>query len=111
MPTIAERRAATIARLQQANTVQTVATLPADLKTPCLISHITHIGIRQIKRVDTVELDATTDPRVLDTLGIPRTARLARLTGDTTDLDGNPVGALRGWQTYVDADAILDVVA
>lgn len=87
------------------------ATLPADLNTPCLIDHVTFIGRRQIKRVDSVELGVDTDPRVRQSLNVGDLSRpLARLKGDTVDIDGNPVGAIRGWQTYVYADEPLDVI-
>jgi hypothetical protein len=88
-------------------------TLPADLTTPAIIDHETFIpGWRQIKRVDSVELNVDTDPRVRKTLNVGDLSRpLARLVGDTTDIHGNPVGEIRGWQTYVYADEPLDVIS
>jgi hypothetical protein len=86
-------------------------TLPAELPTPCLIDHLTFVGVRQTKRVDSVELDVDADPRVRATLQVADMSRpLARLRGDTVDGNNQPIGAIRGWQTYVYADELLDVV-
>jgi len=85
--------------------------LPVELTTPVLIDHLTFVGIRQIKRVDSVELNVTTDPRVRMTLGIDDMSRpLALLKGDTVDINGAPFGEMRGWMEYVYADEPLTVI-
>lgn len=89
----------------------TIPAMAADLEVPCVIDHITFVGMRQLKRVDKVEIGVDTDPRVRMALNVADLNRpLARLTGDTTDADGNPLGEIRGWSTYVYADEPLDVV-
>jgi hypothetical protein len=86
-------------------------THPADLKPLAIINHHTFIGIDQLKRVDSVELNVDTHPKVRKALHVGDLSRpLARLRGDTVDIDGNPTGTIRGWQTYVYADEPLEVV-
>lgn len=85
--------------------------LPADLPVPVIIDHRTFMGHRQLKRVDEVELGVEGHPDVLKTLGLDDPDRpLAQLRGDTVDIDNRPVGAVRGWRTYVYADEPLTVV-
>lgn len=84
-----------------------------DLTPPVLINHHGRIGdfsFRQIKRVDEVVFDATTHPDVLKTLGVDPDRPIVMLRGDTVDADGKPVGAVRGWRTYVNADDHIDVL-